>query len=240
MQKHSVVWGERRRWNVQNKKGWMMQFFFYLVPACLFRRNGKNRSLILFLSDFVFGKSIVLCNRCWGENWNYAGTDVWETDLCIDTHLFFCLSSAHSHTNTHNHTPAAAAAARLSSLLPPPLPPPPLTYFPALGMRWWDSGLNEKWQQYLPFIPASLPHLLHLCLSPFCSAALQTLQTQSSQQAPLSASGLLVCEYANTECVCAYIWILSGCVWIWRKKKKNVCRCDSVPAHTHDAVCLLQ
>lgn len=108
--------------------------------------------------------------------------------------------------STHIHTQ--------SSLLPPP---PQLTYFLTLGMRWWDSGLDEKWQQHLPLsLPPSLyPSLLHLSVSPFllgCSQDSPNTEQPAGSSLCFRALGVWVCKCCM--CVCRYIWILSGCVWI--------------------------
>ena len=115
--------------------------------------------------------------------------------------------------STHIHTQ--------SSLLPPPLPPPPpppppppLTYFLTLGMRQWDSGLNEKWQQHLPLsLPPSLnPSLLHFSVSSFLLGCSPNTEQPAGSSLCSGAQGVWVCKCCM--CVCRYIWILSGCVLI--------------------------
>lgn len=146
-------------------------------------------------------------------------------------HRYTALLLSLACTHTHNHTPAAAHLSSLPPPSPPPLPPPPLTYFPALGwsdevVGWMRSGSSISLYPCLPPSPPS-----SLCLS-LCSAALQTLQTQSSQQAPLSASGLLVCEYANT----AHVYVLTSESWVGVSEFWNVWTCDRVAVHTRCGV----
>lgn len=153
----------------------------------------------------------MLCNRCWGETWNYAGTDVWETDLFIDIH-FFCLSPAHTQTQAHN--PHCRPLLLLFLLF----------HWPTSRHWGWGDEL-VGWMRsgssisLYPCLPPSPPSSLR-----FCSAALQTLQTQSGEQAPLSAAGLLVCEYANAAFVYVLAsWVSSGRVWIRRHVNMWVC-----------------
>lgn len=173
--------------------------FFDLVRVCCAGlwggKKNKNWSLICVRFLYLVLKALS-CVTDVGESFDITQAQMLQRPAQRRyTPLILSIASTH----THAHNPDCR----------------PLTYFPVLELRRWDSGLNEKWQQYLPL---SLPPSLTSFISPFLpqrSAALRTFQVRSSQRAPLSAAVLLVCEYAHSACVwCASIRGSSGCVWL--------------------------
>lgn len=150
--------------------------------------EGWQKQKLDFASDFFLSpKSTVLWDRCWVENNNDAGTDVWS----LHRHLW----------PAHNHTSAAAATSNQSLLTatPPPLSSSPSTdLLPGAGdERRWGSGLNEKWQQYLPL---SLPHSLTSFISQSLPSLLRCSPDSLNTEQP-AGSSLCFREYANTACV---------------------------------------
>lgn len=199
--------------------------FFDWVQVFLFRTDGNNRSLICVQFSYLVLKAL-----CW--------TDVGERIEMIQAQMFEGLISAYIYIYLSKYTQSHNSSSSSPSLLTAAPSSSSFSFstdlLPGAGdvvVGWMRSGSSISFSLFLS-LPPSLTSFISLSRS-LCSAALQTLQTQSSQQAPLSALGLLVYEYANTACVC-----VCACVWILSEWVLNFETCENVTAWlcTYNAV----